>query len=119
MKLLRRSIFMLAIMLILALAALSVGYLQRSATVAEGIAFNPGASTRSRVNAEARRYRLDASQSKFIAHAMAGGLLWFKGHDHLVAVREFSGEAQFTPEQLNPASLEITARSGSMVETSS
>src|SRR5258708_38173178 len=38
--------------------------------------------------------RLDASQSKFIAHAMAGRLFWFKGHDHLVAVQEFSGEAR-------------------------
>lgn len=67
----------------------------------------------------AQRYRLDASQSRFVAHAMAGGLLWFKGHDHLVAVKEFSGEAQIDPEQLNPASLEITARTNSMMETSS
>src|SRR6266576_6148891 len=66
-----------------------------------------------------QRFRLDASQSKFIAHAMAGGLLWFKGHEHLVAVREFSGEAQLTPDGINPAALEITAQSGSMVETSS
>jgi polyisoprenoid-binding protein YceI len=65
------------------------------------------------------RYRLDASQSKFIAHAMAGGLLWFKGHDHLVAVREFSGEAQLTPNSITPASLEIIAKAESMVETSS
>ncbi|HJZ79665.1 MAG TPA: YceI family protein, partial [Pyrinomonadaceae bacterium] len=69
--------------------------------------------------AETQRFRLDAAQSKFIAHAMAGGLLWFKGHDHLVAVREFSGEAQLNPDQVNPASLEIVAKSGSMVETSS
>jgi len=66
-----------------------------------------------------QRYRLDASQSKFIAHAMAGGLLWFKGHDHLVAVREFSGEAQLTPNSITPASLEIIAKTESMVETSS
>src|SRR5205823_12763768 len=39
------------------------------------------------------RYRLDASESKFIAHALRGGLLWFKGHDHLVAASQFSGEA--------------------------
>ena len=66
-----------------------------------------------------QRYRLDASQSKFIAHAIAGGLLWFKGNDHLVAVKEFTGEAQFTPDSITPASLEITARADSMVETSS
>src|SRR5712691_13221175 len=64
-------------------------------------------------------YRLDSSQSKFIAHALRGGLLWFKGHDHLVAVREFTGEAQMTPESITPASLEITAKTKSMVETSS
>lgn len=66
-----------------------------------------------------QRYRLDPSQSKFIAHALAGGLLWFKGHDHLVAVRDFTGEAQLTPDSISPASLEITAKAGSMVETSS
>ena len=65
------------------------------------------------------RYRLDASQSKFIAHALAGGLLWFKGHEHLVAVREFTGEAQLTPDSITPSSLRITAKAGSMVETSS
>src|SRR5258708_16152990 len=49
-----------------------------------------------------QRYRLDPSQSKFIAHAQAGGLLWFKGHDHLVAVREFTGEAQSPRTPLPP-----------------
>jgi polyisoprenoid-binding protein YceI len=67
----------------------------------------------------AQRYRLDASQSKFIAHANAGGLLWFKGHEHLVAVREFTGEAQLTPDSGTPAALEITAKAASMVETGS
>jgi polyisoprenoid-binding protein YceI len=66
----------------------------------------------------ALRYQLDASQSKFTAHALAGGLLWFKGHDHLVAVREFIGEAQLTPNSIMPASLVITAKTASMVETS-
>jgi polyisoprenoid-binding protein YceI len=67
----------------------------------------------------ALRYQLDASQSKFIAHALAGGLLWFKGHDHVVAVRDFTGEAQLTPNSITPASLLITAKTASMVETSS
>ena len=66
-----------------------------------------------------QRYRLDSSQSKFVAHALRGGLLWFKGHDHLVAVREFTGEAQMTPDTITPASLEITAKTASMEETSS
>ena len=70
-------------------------------------------------NFATQRYRLDSSQSKFIAHALPGGLLWFKGHDHLVAVREFTGEAQLTPDSISSASLEITAKTGSMVETNS
>ena len=67
----------------------------------------------------AQRYTVDASQSKFIAHALRGGLLWFKGHDHLVAVREFTGEAQLSPESITNSSLRITAKTESMVETSS
>ena len=68
-------------------------------------------------NQGSRNYALDASQSKFIARAHAGGLLWFKGKDHFVAVREFTGEAQITPGSITPASLEITAKAASMVET--
>jgi polyisoprenoid-binding protein YceI len=67
----------------------------------------------------AQRYTLDASQSKFIAHALRGGLFWFKGHDHLVAVREFTGEAQLNPDSIAASSLIITAKTVSMEETSS
>jgi polyisoprenoid-binding protein YceI len=67
----------------------------------------------------ASRYRLDSTQSKFVAHAIAGGLLWFKGHDHLVSVGQFTGEAQLTPDTITAATLNITAKADSMVETSS
>ncbi|HWN11472.1 MAG TPA: YceI family protein [Pyrinomonadaceae bacterium] len=76
-------------------------------------------SNTSLIPAATRRYRLDAAQSKFTAHALAGGLLWFKGHNHVIAVREFTGEAQLTPGSITPASLVITAKTASMVETSS
>src|SRR6185295_12283631 len=56
------------------------------------------------------RFTLDPSQSKFVARAFSGGLLWFKGHDHLVAAREFSGEVQITPDSINPASLELRVK---------
>jgi polyisoprenoid-binding protein YceI len=65
-----------------------------------------------------QRFRLVARESKFIAHAQPGGLLWFKGHEHLVAAREFSGEATFTPDKLATASLALTVRTESLVETS-
>jgi polyisoprenoid-binding protein YceI len=65
-----------------------------------------------------QRFRLDSSQSKFIAHGLRGGLLWFKGHEHLVAAREFHGEAQLTPDRMTPASLQLTVKTDSMGETS-
>src|SRR5438270_4769253 len=67
----------------------------------------------------AQRYSLDASQSKVIAHALRGGLFWFKGHDHLVAVHEFTGEAQLNADSIGTSSLLITAKTASMEETSS
>ena len=66
----------------------------------------------------ATRYKLNPAQSKFIAHALRGGLLWFKGHEHLVAAREFSGEARLAPDQITSSSLELAVRTDSMVETS-
>jgi len=65
-----------------------------------------------------QRYRLDSSQSKFIAHALRGGLFWFKGHEHLVAAREFSGEAQLDSVSLAASSLQLIVRTDSMAETS-
>src|SRR2546421_4392090 len=67
--------------------------------------------------AATNRYQLDASRSKFIAHALAGGLFWFKGHDHLVAVRDFTGEAVLDPDAVANSSLQITAKAASMEET--
>ena len=72
----------------------------------------------SRANPEAR-YRLDAGRSKFMVRAFSGGLLWFKGHDHFIAVREFSGEIKLTPQSITPASLDMTIQSNSLVETRS
>lgn len=63
------------------------------------------------------RYQLDAAQSRFMVRAFAGGLLFFKGHDHFVAVRDFSGEAQLAPGASPPASLQMTIRAESLVET--
>jgi polyisoprenoid-binding protein YceI len=81
-----------------------------------------GADTLGRAKIEAgdqnaARYRLDAGQSKFMVRAFAGGPLWFKGHDHFVAARDFSGEAQLTPGAASPASLQMTVRADSLVET--
>lgn len=63
------------------------------------------------------RYSLDASQSRFMVRTFSGGLLFFKGHDHFIAIREFTGEAQLTPDSINPASLVFTVRADSLTET--
>jgi polyisoprenoid-binding protein YceI len=64
------------------------------------------------------RYQIDAGQSKFMVKASRGGLAWFKGHDHLIAVRDFSGEAGLSLNVISPASLQMTIRADSLEETS-
>lgn len=63
------------------------------------------------------RYRLDATKSKFMVRAFSGGLLWFKGHDHFIVARDFSGEARLTLGAGSPASLGLTVRADSLMET--
>jgi polyisoprenoid-binding protein YceI len=65
------------------------------------------------------RYRIDPRKSRFMVHAARSGLAWFKGHSHDIAIREFSGEAELTPDVLNPASLRMTVRADSLEETGS
>ena len=77
----------------------------------------PASQSASQANATLR-FRLDPEQSKFIAHALRGGLLWFKGHEHLVAAREFSGEARLNADSLAASSLQLTVKTDSMEETS-
>jgi polyisoprenoid-binding protein YceI len=71
-----------------------------------------------RVRRAASHYQLDASASKFMAHASRSGLLWFKGHGHHIAIREFTGDAALDPDSLANSSLTIVAKSASMEETS-
>lgn len=63
------------------------------------------------------RYELDANKSVFMVRAFSGGLLWFKGHDHFVAVRDFNGEIRLTSDSILPASLQMTVKTNSLVET--
>jgi polyisoprenoid-binding protein YceI len=63
------------------------------------------------------RYQLDAARSKFMVHAFRGGLAWFKGHDHFIAARDFTGEATLSLDAVNPASLNLAVRAASLEET--
>jgi polyisoprenoid-binding protein YceI len=62
-------------------------------------------------------YNLDPSQSKFMAHANAGGLLWFKGHNHHLDAGDFSGQVQITEATVTPASLRLVVKAASLHET--
>ena len=62
-------------------------------------------------------YNLDASQSKFMAHANRSGLLWFKGHSHHLAANDFSGQVEITPGTITPASLRLVVKAASLHET--
>ena len=62
-------------------------------------------------------YTLDASRSKFMAHANRSGLLWFKGHSHHLAASDFSGTVELTPPSITPASLRLAVKAASLHET--
>jgi len=62
-------------------------------------------------------YTLDASRSKFMAHASRSGLLWFKGKSHHLAASDFSGTVELTPQSITPASLRLVVKAASLHET--
>jgi polyisoprenoid-binding protein YceI len=96
----------------------------RTAVFVVGILFLFGSS----LNVEAQRaptgmtsglrYEIDIKESKFMVHAHRGGLAWFKGHDHLLAVRDYRGVAELSKDAVNAASLRMTIRADSLEETS-
>src|SRR5215470_499513 len=62
-------------------------------------------------------YRIDSSHSRFMVHAFAGGLLSFAAHNHNIAIRDFSGDADITYGTVEPASLKMRVRSASLAVT--
>src|SRR5450432_376384 len=66
---------------------------------------------------EVRRYQIDAGQSHFMVHAFVGGLLSGFGHNHNIAIKDISGEAQFTDGTVTPASLQMKVRADSLAVT--
>src|SRR5688572_12403820 len=62
-------------------------------------------------------YTLDASRSKFMAHASPSGLLWFKGHGHHLNAGDFTGTVELTPQTVTPASLRLVVKAASLHET--
>jgi polyisoprenoid-binding protein YceI len=62
-------------------------------------------------------YEVDARLSRFQVRAYASGMLSAFGHNPVIAIREFTGEARFQPESLEDASLHLTFDAASMAVT--
>jgi polyisoprenoid-binding protein YceI len=74
-------------------------------------------SARVEASTDSARYRIDAEQSRFTVRAFAGGFLSALAHDHTISIREFDGETDFTYGTVEPASLQMTIKSGSLAVT--
>jgi polyisoprenoid-binding protein YceI len=80
-------------------------------------AIPPAVEVRAETSPVVARFEIDAQRSHFTVHAGRSGLLWFRGHDHYLAVRDFQGHVELALDTLNPASLEMTVRADSLEET--
>ena len=60
------------------------------------------------------RYRIDPRQSQFVVQAEASGLLSFVGHNPVIAICGFGGDARFLPGTLAQASLLMLVQSNSL-----
>src|SRR5689334_13489154 len=72
---------------------------------------------RSNTETESIPFRIDSRRSRFTVRAFAGGMLSALGHNPTIAIREFSGEAHFLPDQLEAASLRISIKADSLTVT--
>jgi len=66
-----------------------------------------GVTTESASEKELVRYRLAPEKSTFIVQSFAEGLFSAFGHDPIIGIREFSGEAQFVPGTFENASVTL------------
>jgi polyisoprenoid-binding protein YceI len=60
------------------------------------------------------RYLVDASLSQFTVHAFASGLAAVVAHNPKFAIRDFSGEAQFSPPGLQDAAMRTRIKASSL-----
>jgi polyisoprenoid-binding protein YceI len=60
------------------------------------------------------KYVIDAVGSEFTVRVFAGGLLSAFGHSPTIAIRDFSGEAQVKPGDLQQSWLKLTIRAASL-----
>ena len=63
---------------------------------------------------EAEHYAIDPDMSRFTVRAFASGMLAAMGHSPTLAVRDFTGNAEFAPGSLDTAALHIKIKAGSL-----
>jgi polyisoprenoid-binding protein YceI len=59
-------------------------------------------------------YRMVAGESRFTVQAFAEGLLSAFGHDPVIAIRDFTGDVQFTPGTLTDGLVKMTIKADSL-----
>jgi len=62
-------------------------------------------------------YTIDAGISRFTVRAVANGLLSSLGHNPTVAIRDFEGQAKFSPDALEESQLTLRIRAASLAVT--
>ena len=62
-------------------------------------------------------YAIDPGISRFTVRAFAGGMFSAFGHNPTLAIREFEGEARFSPDVLDEAGLVIRIKASSLAMT--
>ena len=60
------------------------------------------------------RYRIDHGRSRFMVKAFATGMLSAFAHNPTMAIRDFTGEVEFSPDSPEQSSLNIRIQSGSL-----
>lgn len=65
---------------------------------------------------EGERYVIDAPASRFTAEVGTAGILSMFGHDHTIAIRDFSGDVRLVTEAPERSSLRMTIEVASLAE---
>lgn len=60
------------------------------------------------------KFSIDATPSRFVVQGFATGMLSVFGHNPTIAIRDYDGEIQFTPDTVADASVRFAVRTGTM-----
>jgi len=63
---------------------------------------------------ESERYAIDPVLSRFTVRAFAAGMLSALGHNPTIAIRDFSGHAEFVPTTMEEGKLHLQVNAGSL-----